>query len=150
MVPEFGAADDHDSPLQRATADQGRDPNDLRNGERVGRSCAKAVVTREEPIQGKLDDPTRANALRGIDDDNAGARWNTQKIIDTQLADDPQSHIDRQAITEEGGCRNWSTVVASVGQATHQNLDGDGMARGGPSTGRRFTMVGNNRRSECH
>jgi hypothetical protein len=111
---EFSAANHHDSPAHGVTADQVRDPNDLRNGERVGGSRSKSVLTGQEPVERKLDDPTRADALRCVDDDDAGASRDAQEIIDIQLADDPQTCIDRQAVAEEGGSRNRSTVVAPV------------------------------------
>jgi hypothetical protein len=111
---EFSAANHHDSPAQRVTTDQVCDSNDLWNGERVGGSRSKAVLTCQEPVEGKLDDPTRADALCGVDDDNAGASWDAQEIIDIQLADDSQAHIDRQAVAEEGGGCNRGTVVAAV------------------------------------
>jgi hypothetical protein len=100
----------------------------------VGGSRSKAALTGEQPVEGKLEDPTRADALRGVDDDGAGAGRDAQEIIDIQLADDPQPHIDRQAVAEEGRSRNWSTVVAPIGRAAHKDLDGDGTARCGRPT----------------
>jgi len=147
---EGPAAHGHDQALHGPTAHHLRKADDLRKRQGMGRPRAEAILAPDETGQGKLDDLTRADADGSVDDDDARVGRNRQQVIDVQLADSADADIVRKILAEDGGRGQGGAIVASVGRAADEHLDGDGRRRTGGPIGSDAPRGGARGNSECH
>ena len=83
------------------------------------------------PLRGSSTIRPGPNSDGGVDDDDTRVRRNGQQVVDVELADDPDPDVGRGVLADERGSGDRGAVVAAVGGAAHEDLDGRRHLHGG-------------------
>ena len=104
------------------------------------------------PVRARSTICSRAEATRGIDDDDAGGGRDGQEVVDVELTDGPHADAVGQLVTDHCGSSDGHAVIAAVRRAAHEHLDPDCLGPGAgwvgccrPRTGSYWQMQGHGR-----